>query len=891
MTMYDLSGVWHCDIDGRSAAMTVPGSLDENRIGFPDKGGNQWHPDISGRDGLFEKGAPIATRLTRRYTYEGPAVISRALDWRVPEGKRVFLEVERARKLSLAVNGQEVAPFTPGTLSTPWVFEVTGLLTGHDEIALTADNSYPGWPRDAIVYSSAATDETQTNWNGLLGYVRLRAEEPAFIENVRVYPHGNLLDVCVTVSAREEWRGQVSVASGALAGEASAPMTAAPGLTDTWLRGLPLRDGVVRWDEDQGVLHTLTVSAGGMDSREVRFGVRDFQAAEGRFRLNGRTIFLRGEANCAVFPETGYCPMTVEAWREILQTYRSYGVNCMRFHSHCPPEAAFTAADGLGMLMQPELSHWNPKDAFSSPESRSFYHSELTSILRMLANHPSFVMLTLGNELWADEAGHGFMTALLEEAKAYDPTRLYAEGSNNHYGQRGCDPASDFYASHNYYDDLLRATGANMAGWLNHAYPDGRRDFEAVMAKLRETYDGPVFAHEVGQYEVLPDFDELAEFRGVTAPVNYELIRGRAAERGLLPLWKKYVEATGELSLRCYRAEVEAALRTEGLSGISLLGLQDFPGQGTALVGMLNAHLRPKPFDFARPERFRAFLRNVLPLVLLPRFTYENTDTLTADVRMANYGRETLHGVPEWSLTGGGAALRGTLPEAAVPAGGLTGLGRLSVALEAVAAPAKLTLTISLAGHSNAYDLWVYPPVKPVRPPEVYETAGLDEKAKQVLAQGGTVYLTPPSTKEALPQSIQAQFSTDFWSVGTFPGQEGGMGQLIDAEHPLFRHFPTETHTDWQWWPMAGRRALILPEQWRTIVTVMDSYATLRPMAQLLECRCGGGRLLLSTMGLQDLQQYPEARALLHAIYTYLASERFRPVQVIAVETLVRLLK
>ena len=891
MTLYDLSGIWHCDIDGQSADITIPGTLDESGIGFPDKGSNQWHPDINGKDGMFEEGAPIATRLTRRYTHEGPAVISRLLDWQPPESKRVFVEVERARKLSLTVNGRDIAPYTPGTVSTPWVFEVTGLLTGHDALALTTDNSYPGWPRDDIVYSSAATDETQTNWNGLLGCVRLRVEEAAFIEGIRVYPHGDSLNVCVTVSTKTGWQGRISVASDALAGGASMLLTAAPGRTDVWLRDLPLKGDVVRWDEDQGVLHALTVSADDLDSRAVSFGVRDFRAAEGHFRLNGRTIFLRSEANCAVFPETGYCPMTVEAWRDILQTYRSYGVNCMRFHSHCPPEAAFAAADELGMLMQPELSHWNPKDAFTSPESQTFYRAELMSILRMLANHPSFVMLTFGNELWTDEAGRAFITGLLEEAKAYDPTRLYAEGSNNFYGNQDCDPASDFYASHNFHEHMLRATSANMEGWLNHAYPDSKRDFEAVMAKLRESYDGPVFAHEVGQYEVLPDFDELADFHGVTAPVNYELIRGRMEERGLLPVWKRYVEATGELSLRCYRAEVEAALRTESLSGISLLGIQDFPGQGTALVGMLNAHLKPKPFDFARPERFRTFFRSVLPLVLLPQFTYESTDTLAADVRMANYGRETLHGVPEWSLTGDGVTLRGFLPEATVPTGGLSNLGRLSIQLDPVTAPSKLTLTLSLTGHSNAYDLWVYPPVKPVCPPEVYETASLDDQAEQVLAQGGTVYLTPPSTKEALPQSIQSQFSTDFWSVGTFAGQEGGMGQLIDAAHPLFEHFPTETHTDWQWWPMASQRALILPERWQAIVTVMDSYAALRPMAQLLECRCGSGRLLLSTMGLQDLQQYPEARALLHAIYTYLVSERFQPAQEVSALTIRQLVR
>ena len=151
------------------------------------------------------------------------------------------------------------------------------------------------------------------------------------------------------------------------------------------------------------------------------------------------------------------------------------------------------------------------------------------------------------------------------------------------------------------------------------------------------------------------------------------------------------------------------------------------------------------------------------------------------------------------------------------------------------------------------------------------------------------MYLTPPSTKEALPGSIRAQFTTDFWSVGTFAQQAGGMGQLIDSAHPLFADFPTDNHTDWQWWPMASRRAVILPKRIQAIITEMDSYAYLRPMAQLFECRCGGGRLLFSSLGLQDLQQYPEARALLSSIYRYLAGEEFAPEQELDVETVASL--
>lgn len=220
------------------------------------------------------------------------------------------------------------------------------------------------------------------------------------------------------------------------------------------------------------------------------------------------------------------------------------------------------------------------------------------------------------------------------------------------------------------------------------------------------------------------------------------------------------------------------------------------------------------------------------------------------------------------------------------PAGRLTLAGRLSLPLSEIEEPTRLELTVAIGDIENRYPLWVYPAVKPVCPESVHETAALDEEALAVLKKGGTVYLTPPSTPEALPNSLQAQFTTDFWSVGTFPKQEGGMGQLINTEHPLFRDFPTESHSNWQWWPMASQRAMILPRPIECIVTEMDSYAFLRPMAKLFECRCGGGKVLVSSMALQDLQQYPEARALLHSIYRYLGSPEFEPSQEMTIEEL-----
>ena len=897
---HSLAGLWEVELaDGSRWEMTLPGTLDENHVGYRDAGANQWHPN-DGPDGApaFDADAPIATRLTRRWSYEGEARLTRTVDFEAGPGKRVFLEAERARCLRLLVDGTEVRDFAPPSLSTPRVFEVTGLLGRGSVLTLLSDNSYPGLPRDAIVYSSAATDETQTNWNGVLGDLRLRVEEGTFIHAARVYPRGDALDVCVAIAADVPWEGALRVESPALCGPAVTRASVPEGLAEVWLRGLPLARPVRQWDEYEGCLHALTVSAEDLAPMTVRFGVRAIgDDGAGRLTLNGRRLFLRGEANCAVFPETGHPPMTVEEWTGILRTYKSYGVNVMRFHSHCPPEAAFSAADELGMLMQPELSHWNPRDALESDEAMRCYRTELLSILDALANHPSFVMLTLGNELWAGPLGHARMDELLAAARARDDTRLYANGSNVHYGHRGCDPNSDFYTGMNYYDGMLRGisagdaqTGGALRGHINNRYPDGMANYENVMAELRERYDRPVFGFEVGQFEVLPDFDELEAFRGVTDPANLRLVRDRVARSGLENLWKRCVEATGELSLIGYREEVEACLRTPSMSGLSLLGLQDFPGQGTALVGMLNAHLRPKPFDFARPERFHAFFRDQLPLAALEKYTYEWGETLRVPVRVANYGKRDMVGALRYALCGDGFRREGALEPARFPVGKLTDAGVIEIPLEGASAPTRLELGIRVGGVANRYPIWVYPPVSPRCPAGVLQVEKLDDDALRALDAGGRVFLSPPSTAEALPGSVPTHFTTDFWSVGTFPWQSGAMGQLIDEKHPLFARFPTEFHTNWQWWPMAGQRAVVVPARVAPIVRELDSYAALRPMAQLFECGCGSGKLMFSSMGLQDLQRYPEARALLDAIYRYMDSDDFAPEQSMSVGEIARLL-
>ena len=954
-----LNGKWHVVLeDGTTGQMDLPGTLDENGIGHRDVGANQWHPDavLGNAAGEIDKDAPIATRFTRRHTYEGEARISRKIT--VPDygTDRLFVLAERARALRLLVDGEACSVFRQGTLSTPYIFELTGAAPGEHEFTFLSDNSYPGMPKAAIYYSSAATDETQTNWNGILGECSMYTRPQNFIDSVRAYPRavkkeeknkagGYLLDVCVELApgAKKVYKdAKIILQSEALAAgeledtqtlteiisysgeglaEAGTDKEENPKTMEIWFRDLPLRENVKLWDEDEGNLYEMAVTLdNGMSAEDkggstaecrTRFGIRSFgDNGSGRLALNGRAIFLRGEANCAEYPETGHPPMTIPEWKEMLLKYRSYGINFVRFHSHCEPEAAFAAADELGMLLQPELSHWDPKDAFGTEESYRYYRAELVDLLKTYANHPSFVMLTLGNELQAQDEGRERMRELVRTAKRMDPTRLYANGSNAFYGEEGCDPESDFYTSQSCKDVVIRGTFSGMRGYLNENYPSADRTYDEAMAEIRKEYQKPVFSFEVGQFEVLPDFEELESFHGISDPVNLKLIKKRVEERGLLPTWEKYVEATGELSRLAYREEIEAAMRTRELSGISLLGLQDFPGQGTALVGMMNSHLEPKPYDFARPERFREFFQECRILVKLPHYTYEAGERLIAEVEAANFGKRNIEGVFCWTLAGKkSVSENGNCEPAEIKSkntviatgedteiticrpGSYTEVGSLDIPLDFVEKNTALTLKVRIGDSISAYPIWVYRKTTPVCPENVYETRAFDVKTREILQNGGRVYLSPDADKESLPNSIKTQFTTDFWSVGTFADQEGGMGQLIDTEHPIFKEFPTDFHTDWQWWIMATKRAVILPHPMKTIITEMDSYAFLRPMAQMIEFRCLKGKVLLSTMELHKSQQYPEVRALQASIYTYLSGENFEPAEEITEEELSMLVR
>ncbi len=886
------------------------------------------------RKGIF-KDEQAVDRLSRVWYWKGPAWYQR--DVEVPgawKGRRITLVLERTKTTRVWVDGRDCG--TEDTLSAPQVFDLTAALApGPHTISVLVDNAKlpPVGPAHAV------DERTQSNWNGIIGRMELRATDPVWIEDAQVYPDaarkearvrlviGNIagqpaaghLDVaCESFNVASPARfAKLSVAVRAPSRRTAVEFVYRPG------------DTVPLWDEFHPALLRLdlrlTAEAGGRpcaDARSVRFGMRDFKRDGQRLAINGRTVFLRGRLDCANYPLTGYPPMDRDGWRRILGILRAWGLNHVRFHSWCPPGAAFEAADELGFYLQPELP--NKRSAFNARESTeaaqrnidyldvpgadpnaSLYDyavRESDLIFRQFGNHPSFVMYTLGNELGRTPA----MYELVARFRGRDPRHLYAQGSNNMHWDPSYAEGDDFWVAHKTGKESP-VRGSLYAGDLaggGHIYrrpPSTRVDY---LDSIRNV-PVPVIGHEIAEFQVTPDFREIEKYTGVLKARNLEIFRQRLKDANMLDLSHDFMRASGALAAICQREDIESALRTPGLAGFQWLDIMDFPGQGTALVGMLNVFMESK--GIATPGAWRRFCCETVPLLRTEKFTWTTEEFFAGDVHIAHFGAAD---IPEarvdWRVgdAGASALASGALGPMTIRQGGVFPAGRIRAPLNRAHAPAKLNVTISIQGtaYLNRYDLWVYPPEVDTRVPDgVCVTRRLDEATFRILADGGRVLLFPKL--EEVKHSVGGAFPTDFWCWPMFAkgaiaqGRDpapGTQGFLCDPRHPALADFPTEFHSNWQWWRIVtNARPIILdetPPGYRPIVHVIDNFARNHKLGLLFEARVGSGKLLVCASDLPSLQDHPEARQLMRSLLRYVGSDGFRPTGSLDRETLERVL-
>ncbi len=836
--------------------------------------------------------------LTRVRKFTGPAWYRRSVEippgWR---GQRIHLLLERTKFTQLWFDdhprGSQVL------YGSPQSYDLTDLATpGNHTLTLMVDNRLERRPMQGQAHQNS--DDTQTIWNGIIGRIELVATDPVWLDDLQVYP--DLARHAFRVSATIG-NATGSPVSGILSLQAESfnhdgpPHRPAPvhgefraaGATAGVELQYPLGPDARRWDEFAPNLYRLTViltTPAGREVRSVETGLRDFKPAGTHFAINGRITFLRGKHDGCVFPLTGHPPMEVEGWLRYLGICRQYGINHIRCHTWIPPEAAFAAADRLGIYLQPELPFWGTFDA----QTRDALMPEALALLRTCGNHPSFVMLTLGNEIGGDRA---LMNAMVARLREIDPRRLYADGSNNVFWEPRLQPTNDFWTSAKAINSASdnRAVAARGSfcvldsndGHTQWGAAETRTDLSPALAGIPVPFVG----HETAQWTTYPDYREIAKYTGVVRARNLERFRDLLTRHGMLDQAGLFFRASGALSAQLYREENELFLRTPGMGGFQLLDLQDYPGQGTALVGMLDAFMDSK--GLITPEAWR---RSCAPLVVLARFdryTWTTTDTYSADLEFAQYGPADLaHATTHWALKAadGSVLAEATWPPALLAQGGLRRLGRVEASLARAAAPARYTLEVTVANGAerveNAWPLWVYPArVDTATPANVTVVHAFDGAAKQLLAAGRRVLLVPSEKDWA--DTVGGAYATDYWCWPMFNNTPGTMGLLCDPKHPALALSPTAFHSERQWSAIAHTSTPVIlantPADFRPIVQVIDNLERNEKLGLVFEAKVGAGSLLVCAVDLFALQDRPEARQLLASLLAYAASARFAPKQ------------
>lgn len=888
-----------CPVSRMGLAGTWAFRLDPAHLGVD----QHWFEQELGHETIFLPGStdqagcgdktsgPATGHLSRPYTYTGPAWYRK--DFILPDGwqgRRVTLFLERCHwQTSVWVDG--VGYGSQNSLSAPHVYDLgIHLAPGKHVLTLCVDNTLR---IDVGSSAHSITENTQTNWNGVIGRIELRSTPALWIDHVRVSTDAKKrtaqLEVRLGNALPASASGEILAA---LRAQGEAVRIPVPSLTGTQAFALtvPLPPSPRLWDDADPNLYIVDVNARMTVNGQTyehgaaaRFGVRQIAARNRQFVLNGNPVFLRGTVENAVFPLTAYPPLEYQGWQRIYRTIRAYGMNHLRFHSYCPPEAAFEAADDAGILLHVELPVFSHHVA-TTPGLKDFMRAEGHRIIEAYGNHPSFVLLCMGNELTGD---FPFLDELVGELKQADNRRLYTYSTNN--GRSAPGPSSDYWVTEETAQGRLRIDKTRFG-----AKPGGT-DYD--FAKAIAAFDLPVVAHELGQWAVYPSYEEIGKYIGVLKPRNLETFREQLAARGMADRAEAFQQASGRFAAEIYKEEIESAIRTPRLGGFQLLQLTDYPGQGEALVGLLDCFWDAK--QVMAPETFRAFCNDTVPLCRFPKFVWTADETFRATAHVAHYGKQPLRQLPvSWSIADqqGRTLKSGNLPGCSAAPGEVAPLGEIAFALSSIDKATRLTLTLEIRGAaSNRWNLWVYPVHVPLaRPDDLLFTSQFDDAAVQRLQEGGAVFYCTPSQAPS-GHLLKLRFLPVFWSFAMFKKQPGVLGVHCDPQHPALASFPAEMHCNWQWWElMEATSAFILddaPLGFTPLIQVIDDFHRNHRLGLVMEARVGKGKLLATSLPLtEDLAAKPVMRQLAYSLFEYARSKDFDPRQNLSMESVRRLI-
>ena len=900
---FSLSGKWNFQIDREDAGMkeqwfnksldesiNLPGSMPEKLKGDNVTARTQWTGSLYDSSYYFnpymekyriEGKVKLPFFLTPDKHYVGVAWYQKKVtipsDWK---GERILLFLERPHiETTVWVNTKEIG--MQNSLCVPHVYDLTSAVTPGKpcRITIRVDNRIK--EINVGPDSHSITDQTQGNWNGIVGKIELQTTPKVYFDDIQVYPdlsHGKAL-VRMNVKSSSSAKGEITLSAesfntdtrhNVLPVQQTFRIQAGDNRVEM---ELPMGKDFLTWDEFNPALYKLTATLNSgkqSEKKQVQFGMRDFKIEGKWFYVNGRKTMLRGTVENCDFPLTGYAPMDVASWERVFRICRNYGLNHMRFHSFCPPEAAFIAADLVGFYLQPEGPSWpnhGPRLGNGQPIDK-YLMDETIALTKEYGNYASYCMLACGNEpsgRWVE-----WVTKFVEYWEKKDPRHVYTGASVGNGWQ--WQPRNQYHVK----------AGARGLTW-SKKQPSTQDDYR--FQNHLDTVRQPYVSHETGQWCAFPNFNEIRKYTGVNKAKNFEIFKDILADNHMSDQAHLFMMASGKLQALCYKYEIEKTLRTPDYAGFQLLALNDYSGQGTALVGVLDVFFEEK--GYINSAEWRRFCSPTIPLMRTDKFVYNNKEILKADIEIAHFGAEALKQAEiVYTLKDeyGKVYAQGTLATQDIPVGNLNRTGSLEFPLTDIQEAKKLNLEIRIMGTEavNDWNFWVYPAQVTIAEGKVYTTDTLDSKALEILQNGGNVLITAAG-KVSYGKEVVQQFTPVFWNTSWFkmrPPHTTGI--LVNPKHPLFRQFPTEYHSNLQWWELLNRAQVMqfthFPPAFQPTVQSIDTWFISRKIGMLFEANVLNGKVLMTSM---DITSQPEkrivARQMHKAILDYMNSDQFRP--------------
>lgn len=885
-----LAGSWCLHLGDEPPALftqtlQLPGSLQTQGFGNPVTVDTPWTGHIVERSWFTEDryaayrepgNIKVPFWLQPERHYIGVAWLEREIV--VPDhwaGRRMVLFLERPHiRTTVWINDRQVG--SQDSLAAPHVYDLGLISPGTYRLRVAVDNRIH---MNVGPNAHSISDHTQTNWNGIIGRIELQCTSPVWMEDIQTFPRQEdqsiRLSVVIGNGCGRSGNGQLVVN-----GHAYPVQWDRNGTEVNVVHRLPAAP--TGWDEFNPELHTLDMVLQGTDAdhqRRITVGFREPAVNDGRLRLNGRPLFLRGTLDCAAFPFTGYPPMDKEEWLRRFRILRDYGFNHVRYHSWCPPEAAFQAADECGFYLQVECSAWaNTTAALGrDPDLDAWLYAEGHAIIKAYGNHPSFLLMAYGNEPSKQEGDmRGYLTDWLRYWKVREPRRLHTGGAGW--------PALEESHYDNVGEPRLHRWADGLDSILNSQPPSTTHDLTEYVQKTSR----PIIAHETGQWCAYPDFREIEKWTGLLRARNYEIFRDTLTAHHMQDRAHDFLMASGQLQVLCYREEIEAALRTKGFGGYQLLSAMDFPGQGTATVGWLNVMWEEKGYVTA--ETFRRFHGPTVLLARLPQRLYTVRDRMEAIIEIAHFGPTPLPPSRiEWELRGpsGIPLASGAWTTDSIPVGNGIRLGSIDLDLAICRAPAACRLMVRVEGTDieNDWPIWIYPEPALIPETDILITSDWAKVQAASKREGKVLFLAGRE-----PYDVQMGFTSIFWNTLWTRGQAPHtLGIYCDPAHPVFNAFPTDYHTDWPWWELThGGKALImdsLPPTLKPLVYVIDDWHHNQRLGLLFEARLGKALVMVcgAAMG-GDLSTRHAARQFRNSLLAYMNSSSFAPNQEIRIE-------